>query len=80
MNLILRSSIVTGAIGLILDIYGVMSLNDSLESFQLSGEQHPELHEENVSTAMNIIAIGSVFISLALLLLVIGLIQKKKKG
>ena len=80
MNLMLRSSIATGGLGIVLAIYGFMSVNDSLEHLHLMQERHPELHEENVSDAMNIIAVGSVFVSIAVLLLVIGLIQKKKKG
>ena len=78
MNLLLRSSLVTGGIGIVLGIYGFLAITDTLDKVNLFNESRHESMVADVSGGYIAVFAGLSFLFACVILLTIGLALKKK--
>jgi len=78
MNTLLRSSLITGGMGIILGIYGFLAITDTLDKVRLFNESRNESMVADVSGGYVAVIAGLSFLFAGVMLLVIGLVVKKK--
>jgi hypothetical protein len=78
MNVLIKSSLATGGIGIVLGIYGFLAITDTLDKVKLFNESRNESVVADVSGGYIAVFAGLSFLFACVILLVIGLALRKK--
>ena len=78
MTKMLRASFIAGGVGIVLGIFGTMSITDKLDQIQLIKDSPREATLDDLAGGVAAISVGAFFILVAVVLLLIGISRRKK--
>ena len=78
MNVLIKSSLATGGIGIVLGIYGFLTITDTLDKVKLFNESRNESVVADVAGGYIAVFAGLSFLFACVILLVLGLALRKK--